>query len=40
MVYAVSAHNNLDSLWLKLSTFPSLVDVHIIIKVFQSCKPI
>jgi hypothetical protein len=43
MVYAVSAHNNLDSLWIKLpysNTFPSPIYVHINIQVFQSCKPV
>jgi hypothetical protein len=42
MVYAVSTHNNLHYLWVKLSysnIIPSPTDAHIIIQVFQSCKP-
>jgi len=39
MVYTVSTHNNIDSLWLKLvylsNTFPSPVDIIIMIIVFS-----
>jgi hypothetical protein len=43
MVYAVSTHNNLDCLWLKLlysNTFLSPADFQIIIQVLQTCTPI